>query len=245
MNETPITSPPFLYKYHRLNMHLMEMLTNSEFYMSKKSGLNDPLDLAYDITFDDYLSIYLEKNPSLKNDKKHLDTAKWLFNYRVDEGESHIANDLDDTLTKNRICCFTEDGNNPLMWSHYAENHTGVCVKFKPSNDPELESALLPVKYSDKLVKIKQLSDFSKSLLTKLKVWSIEKEWRILSENERFRFKSEAIVEIVLGLNVTGKTLDWFRQFAEMAVFRATISRLMIKGSKICKVDSCGYEIEE
>ena len=34
--------PLYLYKYHPMNLHLIEMLTNAKFYMSKKSDLNDP-----------------------------------------------------------------------------------------------------------------------------------------------------------------------------------------------------------
>lgn len=246
MTEASINKPEFLYKYHRLNMHLMEMLTNAELYMSKKADLNDPLDLAYDLTFENYLSLYLKKYPSFKGDQEQLDRVKFLFDYRIERGENDIASDLDDLLTKTRVCCFTEDGNNPLMWSHYADNHNGVCLKFKPSNDTELNSSLQKVNYLDRLVEIKELSDFPKSLLTKLNVWSIEKEWRILSEKERFRFKQEAIVEIILGLNTSDKTMNWFKQFAEnVYYYHAPINRLAIRGSKIVKVDHYGDEISE
>ena len=31
------------------------------------------------------------------------------------------------------IASFTKDCTNPSMWSHYAENHQGICLKFKPA----------------------------------------------------------------------------------------------------------------
>ncbi len=224
----------------------MEMLTNAQLYMSKKADLNDPLDLAYDLTFENYLTLYLKKYPSFEPDQEHLDRLRSLFDYQIERGESDFASDLDNTLTRTRVCCFTEDGNNPLMWSHYADNHSGVCIKFKPSNDPELYSSLQKVNYLDRLVEIKELCDFPKSLLTKLRVWSIEKEWRILSENERFNFKQEAIIEIVLGLNATEKTMNWFKQFVEnVYYYHAPINRLVIRGSKMVKIDQFGDEVLE
>ena len=33
------------------------------------------------------------------------------------------------------VTCFTEDCTNLLMWSHYAENHTGFCLEFDASNE--------------------------------------------------------------------------------------------------------------
>ncbi len=30
-----------------------------------------------------------------------------------------------------KICCFSENCNNYLMWSHYADKHRGICVEFE------------------------------------------------------------------------------------------------------------------
>ena len=38
-------------------------------------------------------------------------------------------------ITKNiRIACFTTKNNNILMWSHYADNHRGVCIEYDIEN---------------------------------------------------------------------------------------------------------------
>ena len=130
-----------------MNLHLMEMLTNAEFYMSKKSDLNDPLDMACTISLENYLNLYFEKYPFLKNDPKHVELVSSCFNRKIEQGENDWINDIDELQSKLRVVCFTEDGNNPLMWSHYGLNHTGVCLKFEPTKDMNFEKSLCPVTY--------------------------------------------------------------------------------------------------
>ena len=233
-----IQRPKYLYKYHQLNIHLMEMLTNAEFYMSKKSDLNDPLDSTYTISLENYLKLYFEKYPTLKDDPKYLDLMKSCYKWKIEKGESDWINDIDELQSKLRVTCFTEDGNNPLMWSHYANNHTGVCLKFEPSKDENLEKSIFPVSYTDELIEAKERSDFQKCLLSKLTTWSIEKEWRIISDKERFKFKQEALVEIILGLKVPDSTMSWFRQFSENVYYiHAQIYRLRIKNNRLVLID--------
>lgn len=227
-----------------MNLHLMEMLTNAEFYMSKKSDLNDPLDMAYTISLENYLNLYFDKYPSLKNDPKHVELVSSCFKRKIESGENDWINDIDELQFKLRVVCFTEDGNNPLMWSHYALNHTGVCLKFEPTKDSNFEKALCPVTYSDELIEAKNTNDFTKCLLTKLKTWSIEKEWRIISDKEKFPFKHEALVEIVFGLKVPESTMSWFKQFRENVYYmHAPIHKLKIKGNRLVKVDEWDDEV--
>jgi hypothetical protein len=237
-------SPRYLYKYHELNLHLMEMLTNAEFHSSSRTELNDPLDLAYTMSLENYLNLYHEKHPYLKNDPKHTELVSSIFKWKIDEGDNSWMDDVDDVQSKARVICFTEDGNNPLMWSHYANNHTGVCLKFEPEKDPSFAEALAPVQYSDELIDAKSMSDFTRCLLTKLRAWETEKEWRIVTDKERFPFTQETLVEIVFGLRVRESTITWFEKFRENVYFMDTaIHRLKIRGSRLVKVDRWGLPL--
>ncbi len=236
--------PLYLYKYHPMNLHLIEMLTNAKFYMSKKSDLNDPLDLTYPISLENYLNLYFEKNSSLERDPSLIEILSSCFNRDVERGCIDWTNDFEELKFKLRVSCFTEDGNNPLMWAHYAHNHTGVCLKFDMAGDIDLEKILYPISYKDELIEVEKISDFTKCLLTKLKAWSIEKEWRIISEKERISFKNGTLVEIVFGLNVSDSTVRWFKQFLENVYFMHTsICKLKIKENRIVKVDEWGDEL--
>ena len=241
-----VNTPQFLYKYHSLNLHLMEMMTNAEFYMCSKPELNDPLDSAVIIETNDYINLYLEKYPNLKGDEKHIEFVKSVFSRKIESFDNRWVDELDQFYSNVRATCFTEDGNNSLMWSHYANNHSGVCLKFDLSQDTDLRDSMLPVVYQDELIKVKHLSDFSKSLLTKLKIWEIEKEWRILSEDNKFRFRQEALVEIVFGLRVPETTINWFKSFRENVFYMHTpVHRLKLIGNKFIKVNEYDEVVSE
>ncbi len=242
-NTSELTKPKYLYKYHRLNVHLFEMLTNAELYLSSRTDLNDPLDSTVTMSLDNYLNFYYEKYPSLKTEKHTKDISQ-VFKWKVESGDTDWLNDIDDLQSKIRVSCFTEDGNNPLMWSHYADNHTGVCLKFDLSKDSNLQNALQPVSYTSKLIDAETREDLQNCLLTKLNNWEIEKEWRIISDKEKFRFKHEAVAEIIFGLKVPIKTLNWFKYFAEGVFYGSTpISKLKIKGNRLVKVNEWDDDI--
>lgn len=87
-------------------------------------------------------------------------------------------------LAKNRgLLCFSEDWNNPVMWSHYADRHTGLCLGFEIP-----EEHMGKVFYSRKrlVADLEKLSnpsnltidDARRFLFTKYAHWRYEKESR-------------------------------------------------------------------
>lgn len=99
------------------------------------------------------------------------------------------------------VASLTTSFNNPLMWSHYANSHKGICIEYDLSEDVKdvesLKSLLIPVKYSNERVTIdytlmdkidlKNIEDkgkndllkfFISGLYTKHDVWKYEDEWR-------------------------------------------------------------------
>jgi len=51
------------------------------------------------------------------------------------------------------IICFSEKYNCPIMWGHYADSHTGICLVFEVSGKFK-NSSLLKVKYCKNLLKV-------------------------------------------------------------------------------------------
>ncbi len=90
------------------------------------------------------------------------------------------------------VFCLSAKFDSPLMWSHYADQHRGVCVEYGVSS--LAAKKLHPVAYGDsRKVKASQIrnwilnddSDAQQtidkiSLLTKSKEWAYEREWRLL-----------------------------------------------------------------
>jgi hypothetical protein len=96
------------------------------------------------------------------------------------------------------VCCFSKNMNEILMWSHYANNHKGVCIEYEIIDESVIGKQLFEVTYSNDLLtqnNIKQTSsgDLSlnlynngKFLVTKFQNWSYEEEYRtyVICEDE-------------------------------------------------------------
>lgn len=124
------------------------------------------------------------------------------------------------------VFCLTERNDNHLMWSHYAANHQGFVIGFNSEHPcfnerrgPHDEFRhLKKVEYRN--IRPNQAKDYSvvDVLLTKSKEWEHEQEWRIFRMAKDadevkdpdapypvylFRFPPEAIVEVILGRNMS------------------------------------------
>jgi len=238
-------TPRYLYKYHRLNVYLFEMLTSHELYLATREELNDPFDLSISLDAKAYRNFYIEKYPFALNDKKSLEMTVSNLEYFYLKDKDYYREKLIDVIPKKildlRATCFTEAGNNPLMWAHYANNHFGVCIKFDLTKDENLKNAIKPVKYLKRVPKIKTEADFEKRLFIKEQSWNTEKEWRIISDQSKFRFKPESIKEIIFGLNAPSNILSWFSYFMEGARFHDVIlSQIMLSNNNLIKINEWG-----
>jgi hypothetical protein len=93
---------------------------------------------------------------------------------------------IEDYYNKNvGLICFGEDWISPVMWAHYAEKHTGLCLGF------EVEDSLLTkVAYTDEKIAVPMGAHLPKfglsaALLTKVVStkatdWSYEHEYRVM-----------------------------------------------------------------
>lgn len=151
-----------------------------------------------------------------------------------------------------RITCFSdfddeaELGRNTTMWSHYAENHTGFCIKYSTKSDKTIyediiNCGLFPVIYTSRVPKL-TLNDFKnlklsgddllmvpsvlkkayKALITKSKFWNYENEWRlIINEQNEVNLSDNAIPffkidAIYFGCRIDSNVKTTLVQFAEL-----------------------------
>ena len=79
------------------------------------------------------------------------------------------------------ILCFSVRWNHPMMWSHYADNHTGICLGFDLPRDP---LKVLQVQYEPRLQPFpEKREDVNENLAKKVLVlknscWAYENEYR-------------------------------------------------------------------
>jgi hypothetical protein len=124
-----------------------------------------------------------------------------------------------------RIACFSnfeddeELGMNTTMWSHYADNHKGFCVKYSLNfADSPIQSilkcGLFKVIYSAKisnaspreLLKLEYdrnneievnsylMKTIYRALITKARFWNYEKEWRLILGKENFKILNDGSI---------------------------------------------------
>lgn len=82
------------------------------------------------------------------------------------------------------LVCFSEDWTSPVMWSHYADKHRGICLGFDV-----LRSSIQKVQYEEKRLlpdlggsdEPFGLTEEHRDMLrrTKCHEWSYEREWRM------------------------------------------------------------------
>ena len=228
-----------IYKYHKNNNHLIEILQNNEFYFAFAKDLNDPMDSKFNIINkgnEEYWRKWIDRNEIFKSKTK---VEEFLINFfrKNDFEEKKIFNNNNYDILKSWfiICCFCEVKDNIKMWSHYADNHKGVCLGFETveygnsqgflfenplfayedEGIPKNYFPLMQVQYRDEIQEpfnnlIDPPSDLIKFLITKYTQWSEEKEHRLIGDyyilNERkIKFKKQHLKEIIFGLKLNDK----------------------------------------
>lgn len=89
-----------------------------------------------------------------------------------------------------RVYCLGPDVGNLLMWSHYAESHSGICLEFSLRNVVMCSALRCEYVPAFPIMRLHDKSEASdlRILLAKADVWSYEKEYRLVAQE-----RSEAI----------------------------------------------------
>ena len=115
---------------------------------------------------------------------------------QIDQYRANMNSLITVDLNKSRVLCVTEQNDNVVMWSHYADSHKGICLRLQCI--PEIDNTLLAarkVEYTTEFPLFPTLDqhiryytgeapiDFAKVLydipFMKHKDWRYEKEWRV------------------------------------------------------------------
>lgn len=161
-----------LFSFRKFNQFTLSDLIENKITVSPSTAMNDPFDSLINLwATEEHLAM-------MCNEKKHAKPYAKSFQY-------------------NRIRCFchgTEEDviNKTLMWSHYAEEHRGICIKYRLSshfikqeeNDKYEHMYLKRVDYKDSIISIETPTINSAiAFATKSKEWSYEKEVRLIDYN--------------------------------------------------------------
>ena len=159
-----------LLSFRSINEHTLSDLINNEITVCSPRVMNDPYDTLL-IKWGDNIRL-------TKSEKKHVRPLCDSFeSYRI-RSFCHLS----DKLGRETI-------SNVLMWAHYANEHKGVCIKYKfsPNFVETVErrtTRFREIIYHDRDIPFDLNSssiDTDQALCTKLKDWEYENEVRLIT----------------------------------------------------------------
>ncbi len=152
------------------------------------------------------------------------DPMEGLFEYEEGTKKKYI-----DAIVKGkkklRICAFSKDRKNILLWAHYADGFKGVCIEVDLEVPQWEDYEIVTVEYSSRLLSFSNNSQHlvsvmpRKILSQKNSVWKYEKEVRTLSRDE-YIHDGVSVKSILLGLRTP--------EILKEAIFRITPSYIPI-----------------
>ena len=111
------------------------------------------------------------------------------------------------------VVCYSTNEHNTLMWSHYADNHKGMCLVFDVPNP--IEKYLMKVNYLEQLPNLNYEtnnlpSEIRKIITTKSIDWGYEEEYRqvLINKNIHEPYCGK-LVEIIFGCKCPKEDIDF------------------------------------
>ena len=118
-----------LFKYRPINLNTLESIRDNYLYFNEASMFNDPFDCMLNIYFDgsdkDFDSYF--KRMGLDNIPNKNQMKEALRNY----GSRCSLAFRNSTLVNQRILSLSSKNDEILLWSHYADEHKGICLEYK------------------------------------------------------------------------------------------------------------------
>jgi hypothetical protein len=131
-----------------------------------------------------------ERRMRLGEFDKLNDPFELLCAHMGDPEHRLVVNYLREGFTKRYgIICMSAHWKSPLMWAHYAENHTGVCLGFDVLDDKIRKVDYTPDRIMLNINVNKPLRGVNEDTLiqlamTKYSQWEYEEEWRLFGRLE-------------------------------------------------------------
>ena len=241
--------PNKLYKYTRVQ-NAKDLLFDNIMYLPEITELNDPYEgeLLY--------NNQLLENVYFKSKKEEFD-REILGEYEEHHKPDDFYYNLRENILKKESTIYLEELKKHMhegiyficlssskkinsLWTHYANNHDGICIEYNLNNNDEkyLRDFCFKIEYvkkSDDTKELKKLlnkNEYSnnfmlKPFLRKSEEWNYEKEWRIIlteyyiQHNKGF-YPYKPYIKflkpsgVYLGLNISSKNETLIKKICEI-----------------------------
>ena len=194
-----------IYKYREFGNYTDQIILNSELFFATHNSFNDPFDCNLELKeIKDYTDIDFEEHCKLhKKNKQELLKGKTEEEYKRDLREKMIT-----WKAKVGILSMSKNKKNILMWSHYSNNHKGLCFGFDTDlyNDEDITKSNVSYSEDDKYDLISFINtpdgDAKRMFTTKSLHWKYEEEIRLLDLKKEYgakKFKNECLKKLIFG----------------------------------------------
>lgn len=211
-----VAPPSKLFRYRPINNYTLDELNKKYLWFSNPNDFNDPFDGV--TFFDGKFSDSFVKNifkAAVKGDSKALACIdENFYNYTMEPELRNVLNSRVQATVSHefskfmKLCCFSKVKNEILMWSHYADNHRGICLEYDSKLirlDRETKLFIYPIKYSSDVA----IGNFENDVVSaailaytqKYKKWEYEEEFRaiITSDENKININPAALKSITFG----------------------------------------------
>jgi hypothetical protein len=230
----------FIYfKFRAINKYLIDSLVKGTLYFSLPAHLNDPFDCQIDI------------KKAAKHAISKLSGMKCDILKKISGPEGYF-DEIQTRMKKVGICSFSLKLEDPLLWSHYADEHRGLCLTYQfpedflmdtsnrivgvsqleydenPLTNWFIENA--PEKYGTNFEDHFTTELLKKVLIIKGKGWSYEDEARIIREKEgNFPIPKKFLKQVCFGLNTSEHYISLIRQIIENSGYSVNYCQILRK----------------
>ena len=217
--------PASLYKYSGVSGPRLEwmrkLIVDSMLYFASPTAFNDPLDCRvpprYDasaLVIEQFFRRVAKQNYPGQNLRDHKRAIRQMVvDSKTPDGQARLTKQFFKSLHQNGTACFAKDATNMLLWSYYAEGHSGIAVRFNMARDnlAAIPGECIPVEVRDQQdfpnvnYYKSTTAEFVATILgTKSVAWKHEEEWRlVLVGNSGYVRMPPAMIDgVILGMRI-------------------------------------------
>lgn len=214
----------YLYKYRADDVYTIKLLCEQRLHFSHPFDFNDPLDChppCSDSFSEEMILSYVTGKYPLNEEavRRNMPLIKAAIS-----DKKMLQPEVDRVFNSTYLCCLSYNADSPLMWAHYCNNHTGLCLGF----DPKIGGSFLRTGMIRKVeyVTERQTLDFTKDLhpqvenivTQKFKDWEYEDEVRIIKSPAQMTingelqnsFEKSALVAMFFGLRMPEERQEFY-----------------------------------
>lgn len=215
----------YLYKYRADDVYTIKSLCEQRLHFSHPFDFNDPFDChppCSDSFSEEMILSYVTGKYSLTEEavKRNMPFIKAAIS-----DKKMLQPEVDRIFNSTYLCCFSYNADSPLMWAHYTNNHTGLCLGF----DTKIGGSFLRTGMIRKVEYVNERAtlDFTRDLnpqvanivTQKFINWQYEGEVRVIKTPAQMSidgelqnsFEKSALVEMFFGLRMPEERQNFYK----------------------------------